>query len=192
MTSPVSRLRKPVRGRVWKFGDNIDTDRLAPYDSMALPWEQRRATVLRERPEFAAECRPGDVLVAGRNFGCGSSREPAADNLRLLGLSCVLAESFARIYFRNTVAIGFPNLACPGIADACQDGDELEVHLADGCISNLTTGVEMAAVPFDATMLEIIEAGGLMAMLARRMARREGQRAADGEEPIVEGHSPRS
>jgi 3-isopropylmalate/(R)-2-methylmalate dehydratase small subunit len=155
---------------VWKFGDNIDTDRLAPYDSMALPWEQRRVTVLRERPEFAADCQPGDILVAGRNFGCGSSREPAADNLRLLGLSCVLAESFARIYFRNTVAIGFPNLACPGIAGACEDGDEVEVRVADGRVRNLTRGGDIGAVPFDAAMLDIIEAGGLLPLLARRRA----------------------
>jgi 3-isopropylmalate/(R)-2-methylmalate dehydratase small subunit len=157
---------------VWKFGDNIDTDRLAPYDSMVLPWEQRRPTVLRERPEFAAGCRPGDILVAGRNFGCGSSREPAADNLRLLGLSCVLAESFARIYFRNTVAIGFPNLACPGIGDACGDGDELEVHLAEGRVHNLTRGSRIRAIPFDPAMLEIIEAGGLLARLARQRGHR--------------------
>jgi 3-isopropylmalate/(R)-2-methylmalate dehydratase small subunit len=153
---------------VWKFGDNIDTDRLAPYDSMALPWEQRRPTVLRERPEFAADARPGDILVAGRNFGCGSSREPAADNLRRLGLSCVLAESFARIYFRNTVAIAFPNLACPGIAEACQDGDLLEVELADGLVRNLTGDVVVHAIPFDPAMLAIIEAGGLLPLLAQR------------------------
>jgi 3-isopropylmalate/(R)-2-methylmalate dehydratase small subunit len=160
-------LSRPRRGRVWKFGDNIDTDRLAPFDSMALPWEQRRVTVMRERPEFAAECRPGDVLVGGRNFGCGSSREPAPENLRLLGLSCVVAESFARIYFRNTVAIGFPNLACPGISDTCQDGDELEVHIADGRIRNLTSGAELQAKPLDATMLDILSAGGLLALLAK-------------------------
>jgi 3-isopropylmalate/(R)-2-methylmalate dehydratase small subunit len=168
----VNELHRPKRGRVWKFGDNVDTDRLAPYDSMALPWERRRPTVMRERPEFAAECRPGDILVAGRNFGCGSSREPAADNLRRLGLSCVLAESFARIYFRNTVAIGFPNLACPGISQACEDGDELEVHLVDGRVENLTRGAGLRAIPFDATMLEIIEAGGLLAVLTRHRSRR--------------------
>ena len=164
-------LSEPRRGRVWKFGDNIDTDRLAPFDSMSLPWEQRRSTVMRERPEFAAECRPGDILVGGRNFGCGSSREPAADNLRLLGLACVVAESYARIYFRNTIAIGFPNLACPGITGACTDGDELEVQVADGRIRNLTSGVELHAVPLDSTMLDILSAGGLLARLAQSRGR---------------------
>jgi 3-isopropylmalate/(R)-2-methylmalate dehydratase small subunit len=163
----VTDLSGPRRGRVWKFGDNIDTDRLAPFDSMSLPWEQRRATVMRERPEFAATCQVGDILVAGRNFGCGSSREPAPENLRLLGLSVVVAESFARIYFRNTVAIGFPNLACPGISDACQDGDELEVHVDGGRIRNLSTGIELEAEPLDPTMLDILSAGGLWALLAR-------------------------
>jgi 3-isopropylmalate/(R)-2-methylmalate dehydratase small subunit len=80
----------------------------------------------------------------------------------------VLAESFARIYFRNTVAIGFPNLACPGIGDACEDGDELEVHVADARIRNLTRGSDIRAIPFDAAMLDIIEAGGLLALLVRR------------------------
>ncbi len=164
-------LSLPRRGRVWKFADNIDTDRLAPFDSMSLPWEQRRSTVMKERPELAANCQPGDILVAGRNFGCGSSREPAAENLRLLGLSCVIAESFARIYFRNTVAIGFPNLACPGIADRCQDGDELEVNLAEGAIRNLTNGIELQAVPLDKTMVDIISAGGLLALLAKSQGR---------------------
>jgi 3-isopropylmalate/(R)-2-methylmalate dehydratase small subunit len=152
---------------VWKFGDNIDTDRLAPFDSMSLPWEQRRPMVMRERPEFAAECGPGDIVVGGRNFGCGSSREPAPENLRLLGISCVVAESFARIYFRNTVAIGFPNLACPGIANACEDGDELEVHIAEGRIRNLTSGTDLRAMPLDTTMLDILSAGGLLALLAQ-------------------------
>jgi 3-isopropylmalate/(R)-2-methylmalate dehydratase small subunit len=159
----------PRRGRVWCFGDDIDTDRLAPYDTMALPWPERRSSVLRERPAFAAECRPGDILVAGRNFGCGSSREPAVDNLRLLGLSCVLAESFARIYFRNTVATGFPNRVCPGIADACDDGDEVEVRVREATVRNLTRDTELAAVPLDATMLAILEAGGLMARLRQRL-----------------------
>jgi 3-isopropylmalate/(R)-2-methylmalate dehydratase small subunit len=161
-------LAAPRRGRVWKFGDDIDTDRLAPYDSMAQPWPDRRESVLRERPEFAATCRPGDIVVAGRNFGCGSSREPAVDNLRLLGVSCVLALSFARIYFRNAVSTGFPNLVCLGITEACEDGDELEVHIVDGIVRNLTRDAELAAAPLDATMLSILEAGGLMALLRRQ------------------------
>jgi 3-isopropylmalate/(R)-2-methylmalate dehydratase small subunit len=161
-------LDAPRRGRVWKFGADVDTDRLAPYDSMALPWPERRPSVLRERPELAAGCRPGDILVAGRNFGCGSSREPAVDNLRLLGLSCVLAPSFARIYFRNAVATGFPNLVCPGIVEACDDGDVLEVRIRDASVRNLTRGTVVEAQPLDDTMVAILEAGGLMALLRQR------------------------
>jgi 3-isopropylmalate/(R)-2-methylmalate dehydratase small subunit len=164
----VTDLDAPRRGRVWKFGDDVDTDRLAPYDTMPLPWPERRPSVLRERPELAADCQPGDILVAGRNFGCGSSREPAVDNLGLLGLSCVLATSFARIYFRNAVATGFPNLVCPGIADACDDGDVLEVRIRDATVRNLTRGTAVEAVPLDATMLAILESGGLMALLRQR------------------------
>jgi 3-isopropylmalate/(R)-2-methylmalate dehydratase small subunit len=158
------------KGRVWMFGDNVDTDRLAPYDTMSTPWPERRPSVLRERPEFAAECRPGDMLVAGRNFGCGSSREPAVDNLRLLGLSCVLAESFARIFFRNTIATGFPSLVCTGISAACADGDELEVDLRRATVRNLTRGTELKAQPLDETMLAILDAGGLLGLLRQRAA----------------------
>lgn len=94
-----------------------------------------------------------------------------AINLRLLGLACVVAESYARIYFRNTIAIGFTNLACPGITAACIDGDELEVQVADGRIRNLTSGLELQAVPLDSTMLEILSAGGLLARLAQSRGR---------------------
>ncbi len=159
-----------MRGRVWKFGDNVDTDVMAPWNSLALPWEERRKTVLHIRPEFIQGVQPGDLIVAGRNWGCGSSREQAPENLKLLGLGGVIAESFGRIYFRNCVAIAFPNLACPGLHAACEEGDELEIDIRTGRISNLTRGFERRAHPYTEDMLKIIEQGGLLEVLRLRVA----------------------
>ena len=157
-----------VRGRVWKFGDDVDTDVMAPWSGIALPWEERRGDVLGIRPEFVERVRPGDLIVAGRNWGCGSSREQAAENLKLLGVAGVIAESFGRIYFRNCVAIGFPNLACPGVGDLCEDGDDLEFDLRSGRVRNLTRGGELRTLAYTEDMLAILEHGGLLAMLGRR------------------------
>jgi 3-isopropylmalate/(R)-2-methylmalate dehydratase small subunit len=158
-----------VRGRVWKFGDDVDTDAMAPWATITQPFEERRGTVLRVRPEFAAEVAPGDVIVAGRNWGCGSSREHAPENLKLLGVGGVLAESFGRIYFRNCVAIAFPNLPCPGIHAACEDGDDVEFDVETGRVRNHTNGRELRATPYTADMLDIVRQGGLLEVLRRRV-----------------------
>jgi 3-isopropylmalate/(R)-2-methylmalate dehydratase small subunit len=157
-----------VRGRVWKFGDDVDTDVMAPWNSVALPWEERRGAVLRIRPEFGERVQPGDLIVAGRNWGCGSSREQAAENLKLLGVGGVIAESFGRIYFRNCVAIAFPNLACPGVSGLCEDGDDLEFDVRSGRIRNFTRGGELRTQAYTEDMLSILEHGGLLEMLRRR------------------------
>lgn len=164
-----------VRGRVWIFGDDVDTDAMAPWNTISSPWEERRAAILRTRPEFVARVQPGDLIVAGRNFGCGSSREHAPENLKLLGLGGVLAESFGRIYFRNCVAIAFPNLACPGIHAACADGDDVEFDVRTGLVRNHTRGVELSAPPWTPDMVEILAQGGLLEVLRRRV---EATRAA--------------
>lgn len=158
-----------IRGRVWKFGDNVDTDVMAPWNTLSLTWEERRSTVLATRPEFVEKVQPGDIVVAGRNWGCGSSREHAAENLKLLGLGAVVAESFGRIYFRNCVAIAFPNLVCPGIVAACSEGDELEVDIASGAVRNVTSGASLQAIPYTADMLAIVSAGGLLEVLKKRL-----------------------
>lgn len=159
-----------IRGRAWKFGDNVDTDAMAPWNTLSLPWEERRKSVLQIRPEFVEGVRSGDVVVAGRNWGCGSSREHAPENLQLLGVAAVVAESFGRIYFRNGIAIAFPNLACPGIHAACEDGDEIEIGMRGGMVRNLTRGVVLQAKPYTEEMLAIIERGGLLAGLRERVA----------------------
>ena len=158
-----------IRGRVWKFGHDVDTDVMAPWNSIGLAWDERRKQVLHTRPEFAERVQPGDLIVAGRNWGCGSSREQAPENLRELGVAAVVAESFGRIYFRNSIAMAFPHLACPGILELCEEGDELEIDVASGRVQNVTRGAEIQARPYAPEMLDILERGGLLAMLEQRL-----------------------
>ena len=166
-------MQSVIRGRVWKFGDNVDTDVMAPWNTLSMPWEERRRTVLQIRPEFVEQVRPGDVIIAGRNWGCGSSREQAPENLKLLQLGAVVAESFGRIYFRNCIAIAFPNVACAGIHAACEDGDEIEIDIRSATVRNLTRNIALAARPYTEDMLAIIEQGGLLEVLKRRVASRQ-------------------
>lgn len=173
-----------VRGRVWKFGDNVDTDVMAPYNTLSLPWEERRKGVLQIRPDFVENVRSGDIIVAGYNWGCGSSREHAPENLKLLQVGAVLAESFGRIYFRNSIAIAFLNLVCPGIHAACEDGDELEVDIRSATVRNVTRGVKISAQPYTDDMLAILEQGGLLEVLKQRdTARREDSGRPDRYRP---------
>lgn len=156
-----------LRGRVWKFGDNVDTDSMAPFHALTQPPEMRKRTMFPGRPEFAQQVQPGDLIVAGRNFGCGSSREQAPENLRLAGIAAVVAESFGRIYFRNGIAMGFPQIVCSGIAAACDEGHVLEIDLDAATVTNQTTGTSLRAQPYAAPMIEILRAGGLMSLLQR-------------------------
>jgi 3-isopropylmalate/(R)-2-methylmalate dehydratase small subunit len=159
-----------IKGKVWKFGHDVDTDVMAPWTSIGQPWEERKKVILHNRPGFSAQVRPGDIIVAGRNWGCGSSRENAPANLKELGLAAVIAESFGRIYFRNSVAIAFPNIACQGIHDAFEEGDELELDLRTAKIRNLSRAKELQGQLYTPEMLQIIEKGGLMNVLKERIA----------------------
>ncbi len=157
---------EPIRGRVWRFGDDVSTDVLSPGEYAIAPVEVRKAHTLEALdPRFPTEVRPGDVVVAGRNFGCGSSRESAPENLRELGVACVVAESFARIFRRNAGASGLPGRACPGAADAFAEGDALEADLASGLVRNATTGAVRRGEPLPAEMRAIIAGGGVLAAL---------------------------
>ena len=158
-----------IKGRVWKFDHNVDTDVMAPWKSLGQPWEERRKVILHNRPGFSDQVKPGDIIVAGRNWGCGSSRENAPANLKELGLAAVVAESFGRIYFRNSIAIAFPNVACPGIHESFDEGDEMELDLKTATIRNLTRSTELQGQAYTDEMLEIIEKGGLMNVLKERM-----------------------
>jgi 3-isopropylmalate/(R)-2-methylmalate dehydratase small subunit len=131
--------------------------------------------ILHTRPEFVDQVRPGDVIVAGRNWGCGSSREHAPENLKRLGIAAVVAESFGRIYFRNSVAIAFPNVACTGAYDAFDEGDEMELDLRTARVRNAARGVELQGQRYTPEMLSILEQGGLLNVLKARLAERPGR-----------------
>ncbi len=156
-------------GRVWGFDDDINTDALSPGQYAVHPVEVRKLHVLESvNPSFASEVAQGDVVVAGRNFGCGSSRETAVENLKALGVACVVAESFGRIFMRNAIALGLPVVVCAGIRGVFEDGDRIEVDLATGRIVNVDSGSELRGDALPAEMLEILEAGGILAVLRKQ------------------------
>ncbi len=165
-----------IQGKVWKFDDNISTDFLMPGFTRGSTHEERAAFCMRaNRPKFAGVVSRGDVIVAGRNFGCGSSR-PAARNLITLGVACVVAESFGRIFFRNSVNIGFPVLYCEGVYDAFGEWDTLEADFQTGRVRNLTTGAELQAEPLPEIAMRILSAGGVIPLLKEEY----GSRASKG------------
>jgi 3-isopropylmalate/(R)-2-methylmalate dehydratase small subunit len=154
-------------GRVWKFGHNVDTDVITPGKYLSLETKELAKHTLEVLdPRFAAEVKRGDLLVAGRNFGCGSSREEAPHALRELGVGCVLAETFARIFYRNSIAIGLPVLACPGLWQAVEAGDVISVDLSTGKV-RVASGVELAGAPLPERMLEVLREGGILPALKR-------------------------
>ena len=163
-----------IRGKVWKFGNNIDTDVMAPWTSIGESWEERRKVILHNRPGFVDQVKRGDIIVAGENWGCGSSRENAPANLKELGLAAIIAESFGRIYFRNAIAIAFPNVACAGVHDAFDEGDELELDLETAIVKNLSKNTVLTGQPYTPEMIQIIEKGGLMNVLKERIAASTG------------------
>ena len=154
-----------VDGKVWKFGDDINTDFMAPSFSKGMEWDKAKKTILHIHEGFTEGVQVGDVIVAGANFGCGSSRQQAPANLKMLGIGCVVAESFGRIFFRNSVAIALPVMACPGISDAFEEGDELQLDFENAVVRNKTQGVELQCQKMPEDLLHIVRAGGLMAVL---------------------------
>jgi 3-isopropylmalate/(R)-2-methylmalate dehydratase small subunit len=160
-------------GRAFVFGENIDTDVLAPGHLMKLtPAELAEHCLEAVDPTFATSVRPGDFVVAGRNFGLGSSREQAAVSLRLLGVRAVIAPTFARIFFRNAINLGLPALAFDW-AGKIAAGDELELDLPSSRLANKTRGETHQLKALPPSLVSIIEAGGLMPMLKRRLAKDE-------------------
>ncbi len=150
--------------------DHINTDEIIPARYLNTDDKNELAKHAMEDldPEFVRKVRPGDFVVAGENFGCGSSREHAVWALQWAGVGAVLAESFARIFFRNAVNTGFPAIECKGISQKVREGDELEVDLEGGIVRNLTRGEEYRFVPFPEFALEIMRAGGLLEYLERK------------------------
>lgn len=155
-----------LAGRVWRFDHDISTDVLSPGAYAVAPVEVRMLHCLESvNPDFASEVRPGDVIVAGRNFGCGSSRETAPENLKALGVACVATESLSRIFMRNAVAVGLPVIVCAGVHEAFADGDGIEIDLASGRVVNVESGIELQGDSLPHEMREILAAGGILAVL---------------------------
>lgn len=152
-----------MKGRVWKFGDDVDTDAVIPgrYLILNTPVELAVHAFEGVRPEFAKEVNENDIIVAGNNFGCGSSREHAPLALKGTKIGCLIAKSFARIFFRNAINIGVALLECPD-TDRIDDGDEIEVDLATGVIENKTKGESYQATALPDFVRGIVDAGGLI------------------------------
>lgn len=153
-----------VAGKVHKFQDNVDTDVIIParYLNQTEPSELAKHCMEDIDADFASKVQPGDIIVAGANFGCGSSREHAPIAIRACGVSCVIAESFARIFYRNALNIGFPILECPEAAKKINEGDQISVDFEKGRITDETTGETFSATAFPAFIENIIKCGGLM------------------------------
>jgi len=162
-----------IRGKVHKYGDNINTDEIIParYLNTTDPNELRAHCMEDVDPEFAKKVKPDDIITAGQNFGCGSSREHAPIAIKAAGVSCVIAKTFARIFYRNSINIGLPILECPEAVDGIGGGDEVEADLTTGRIRNLSTGQEFQANPFPPFMQQIITAGGLINYARERVLR---------------------
>ncbi len=154
-----------IKGTVHKFGDNIDTDVIIPARYLNTPDAKELALHCMEDadPSFAGRVKEGDIIVGGKNFGCGSSREHAPIAIKASGVKCVIASTFARIFFRNAINIGLPILESPEAAEAIEAGNEVEIDLETGKIQDISTGKTFSAEPFPPFMQKLISAGGLAA-----------------------------
>ena len=162
-----------IQGKCWKFGDDVNTDEIIPARYLNTSDAQELAAHCMEDadPGFVRKKAPGDLIVAGRNFGCGSSREHAPLCIKAAGLSCVIAQSFARIFFRNSINIGLPIFECPEAAASAQEGDEIVVDMEGGTIQNMSRGERFAVAPFPQALLDIIQAGGLMSFVRQQVGK---------------------
>ncbi len=157
------------QGKAWKFGDDVDTDAIIParYLNTSDPEELAKHCMEDADPEFMQKMRSGDIIVAAKNFGCGSSREHAPIAIKAAGVSCVVAKSFARIFYRNAFNTGFPILESAEAAEEIKSGDELRIDPAAGKIENLTTGKMYQVKPIPPFMQELIDDGGLMSHISK-------------------------
>jgi len=163
-----------LKGKVHKYGANVNTDVIIParYLNVSDPAELAKHCMEDIDPEFVTRMQPGDIMMATTNFGCGSSREHAPLAIKASGISCIIAKSFARIFFRNAINIGLPLLECDEAVDKTGAGDLLEVDLSGGKIKNLTNGMVFTAKPYPDFMAELISAGGLIEYTKKRLAMR--------------------
>ena len=165
-------LNRVIRGRVWKFGDSIETDAINPYYRYPTMEELKQHTMEAYRPEFPQQVKPGDILVAGRNFGCGSSRPGLV--LREVGIVAIIAESVARLFLRNSIARAIPIFMAPGITAVVDDGQTLEVDYPNGRVTNVQTGASIGLRKFPPLIEDIFASGGLPEYAYKRYMREVG------------------
>lgn len=159
-----------ANGKAIKYGDNVDTDVIIParYLNSSDPKELAGHCMEDIDKKFVNKVQPGDIMIGGKNFGCGSSREHAPIAIKASGISCVIAETFARIFYRNSINIGLPIMECPEAAGAISEGDEVEVDFDSGIITNITTGESFKGQAFPEFMQKIIDAEGLINYINRK------------------------
>jgi 3-isopropylmalate/(R)-2-methylmalate dehydratase small subunit len=165
-------MKKVIKGNAYVFGENLDTDQIYPGQYLELVKAEDIGQHAMEGadPNFAKVFKPGGIIVAGTNFGCGSSREHAAIALQAVGAGVIIAESFARIFYRNAINIGLPLLVSPTISKHVSPGDTLTVDLAKGIVQNRNTGTELKAEPMSEYVFDILESGGIKPLVSRQLA----------------------
>jgi 3-isopropylmalate dehydratase small subunit len=155
-----------VKGKIWKLGDNIDTDVIVSGQYLDAPIDEVIRHVLESiRPEFVKEVKKGDIIVAGKNFGCGSSRENAPAAIQKLGIACIVAESFARIFFRNSIAIGLPVVICKDVTGIFNEGERAVIEFRKAHVENLNSGAALQGELLSDEILSIVEKKGILEML---------------------------
>lgn len=164
-------LNRALRGRVWKFGDSIETDAINPYYRYPTMEELKQHTMEAYRPEFPKQVKTGDILIAGRNFGCGSSRPGLV--LREVGIAAIVAESVARLFLRNSIARAIPIFISPGVTGIVQDGETLEIDYPAGAVRNPATGASVKLRKFPPLIEQILAAGGLPEFARERYLREQ-------------------
>ena len=165
-----------LEGRIWKFGSDVDTDAIIParYLNQSDPKELAKHAMEDERPEFIKEVKKGDILLAEKNFGCGSSREHAPIALKESGISCIIAKSFARIFFRNSFNLGLLLLESLEASEVIKDGDRVRIDLSTGNILDLTQNRKFFAKPIPSFMQELLKDGGLIPHLRKKGVKKKG------------------
>ncbi len=162
-----------IQGNAYIFGDNVNTDEIYPGKYLSITTDRQemaRHCFETVYPEFLKTAKPDSIIVAGKNFGCGSSREQAATCLKYFGIRAVVAQSFARIFFRNAINLGLPVLIAPGVTEKVQHNDPLEIALEKGIINNMRSGQKIEAAKLPPFILELINAGGLIPYLKTKLA----------------------
>lgn len=171
-----SNLQQVLRGRAWMFGDSIETDAINPYYRYPTMEELKQHTMEAYRPEFPREVKPGDILVAGRNFGCGSSRPGLV--LREVGIAAIVCESVSRLFFRNSIARAIPIFMAPGVTGLVKDGETVEVDYPAGRVRSVATGESVELRKFPPLIEQIFECGGLPEFARDRYLREQALRKA--------------